>query len=99
MHLSSSPLRGTFPAHLIFLELISLIIIVNEYKSPNVLVCSLLILPSWDQMSPDDPVFEHCGLLLPRSVLIALADFLKVTIFFEIPARPHGILRLLLGGF
>jgi len=91
-------MRGTFPANLILLDLI-IIIIVNEYKSPNSPIFSLLIRPSWDQISPDDPVFEHCGLLFPRSVLVTLANFRKVTICFGIPVRPHGIPRLLLDGF
>jgi len=57
---------------------------------------ALLIRPFWEQMSPDDPVFEHSGLLFSRSVLFTLANFRKVTICFEIAVRPHGIPRLLL---
>jgi len=43
-------------------------------------------------MSPDEAIFEHSALLFSRSVLVALANFRKVTICFEIPVRPHEYL-------
>jgi hypothetical protein len=91
-------MRGTFPAHHIFLEFITLIINVNEYKSRSSPLGSLLLRPSWDQMPTDDPVFEHFGLFFPKRVLGALAEFREATICFLIPVRQYGTPLLLLDG-
>jgi hypothetical protein len=63
-NLCAFPFHSTFPAHLILLDLIILIILGEEYKIMKLLVryfspSSCHFIPLWSKYSPQHPVLKH----------------------------------------